>query len=144
MRSSDGQPSLGGWVQVRTLLNESNPRMHPYVLAPLVNNTTGALLKFLGDEAAKRRGLPPSLKTSGLKSADAKQHGGREASAVAGSQSDSQRVLRETATQRWFDKSTRIDGREQGPVASAEAESRPRERMRRATDVSGKCKGDEL
>ena len=29
--------------------------MHPYVLAPLLNSSTGALLKFLGDEAAKRR-----------------------------------------------------------------------------------------
>lgn len=90
VRSSHGN-LLRGWRQVRTLLNESNPRMHPYVLAPLVNSTTGALLKFLGDEAAKRRGLPPSLKTSGLKAADAKQHGGREASGMASSQSDSQK-----------------------------------------------------
>jgi hypothetical protein len=29
--------------------------MHPYVLAPLLNSSTGALLKFLGDEASKRR-----------------------------------------------------------------------------------------
>ena len=124
---------------MRTLLNASNPRMHPYVLAPLVNSSTGALLKFLGDEAAKRRNLPSSAKPP--------QHGrAREASAVAAKQADSQSARPREAPP----SHKRLShGRERGPAAasasstSAVAESviRPRVWVRRA---AGKDKVDEL